>query len=94
MNPTSASALRSLGMYLVTGDPNRPTIMEAIPYLKRAAALDPNAYQGKAFHLLGSAYLKLGNADKALEYLNRAQAIHDSMHRRELIELIEKGELP
>ncbi len=94
MQPDSARILRELGMNLIGVGMSRTNIVEAIPYLEKSAQLDPHAKQGSAFALLGSAYLQLGDGDKALEYLKRAQTIHRSAHRRDLIELIEAGEIP
>ena len=94
MQPNSARILRELGMNLIGVGMSRTNIVEAIPYLKKSAQLDPHAKQGSAFSLLGSAYLQLGDGDMALKYLKRAQTIHRSAHRRDLIELIEAGEIP
>jgi len=94
MNPNSVYALLDLGMYLIYAEKPLGNAVEAIPYLERAAALDPNLDQGSAYSLLGSAYLKLGDGELALKYYKRAQQIYDSGLRRDFIELIEKGELP
>lgn len=94
MQPNSARILRELGMNLIGVGMSRTNIVEAIPYLKKSAQLDPHAKQGSAFALLGSAYLQLGDGDMALKYLKRAQTIHRSAHRLDLIKLIEAGEIP
>jgi len=94
MNPNSVRALLKLGGLLISTEKPLGNAAEAIPYLERAAALDPNLYQGAAYSKLGSAYLKLGDGELALKYYKRAQQIYDSGNRQDLIELIEKGELP
>jgi len=94
MNPNSARALLNLGGLLIYAAHPLGNVAEAIRYLERAAALDPNLYQGAAYSELGSAYLKLGDGELALKYYKRAQQIYDSGLRRDFIELIEKGEIP
>lgn len=93
INPNSAYALLYLGSELFREAKDQTDIQEGIPYLEKSAALDPNLYQGEAFQDLGLAYRKLGDVDKALMYLNRAQAIHESGYRQEIIRLIKEGEL-
>ena len=94
MKPNSARILLELGSNLIDVGKNPTDTAAALPYLERAAQLAPTAYQGEALGLLGTAYLLLGDGDKALEYLKRAQTIYRSAHRRDLIELIEVGEIP
>lgn len=65
--PDNATALNNLGYFMVERGFGR---QEALKLIERAVAINP--IQGSFLDSLGWAYLKLGNIEKAREYLEKA----------------------
>ena len=92
LNPNSAEDLFHLGLHLVLQAENRADYEEAISFLKKSIALAPTDFDGEPYYLMGEAYAKLGDTEKALAFYKRAQQIYYSEKTQKAIESLEKEE--
>jgi tetratricopeptide (TPR) repeat protein len=83
MNPNSVDALRGLGTVLYLGGQSEV----ALEYLEKASLLDP----GRPSPILGFAYERLGEYDKALSTLKKSYKITRSPVELGHIRAIERG---
>lgn len=95
-NSKSADLMRNVGFYMLHDEIGRYSIKQAISFLEKAAALSTNNRDSElAYDHIGDAYLKLKDGNGALAAYKRAQTFNYSDSRqRNLIETIERGELP